>query len=93
FSSWQVASQGISLLLAAIFGAVLNNMLTPEQLASWGWRVPFIFGLLIAPAGIYIRRHLDEAPEFKESSEKTDAPLRDTFAHQKMRLLIGAGSV
>ncbi|MGC8035506.1 MFS transporter, partial [Salmonella enterica] len=48
FSSWQVASQGISLLLAAIFGAVLNNMLTPEQLASWGWRVPFIFGLLIA---------------------------------------------
>lgn len=93
FSSWQVASQGISLLLAALFGAVLNNMLTPEQLASWGWRVPFIFGLLIAPAGIYIRRHLDEAPEFKQSSEKTSAPLRDTFAHQKMRLLIGAGSV
>ncbi|MBV8625744.1 MAG: MFS transporter [Herbaspirillum sp.] len=93
FSSWQVASQGISLLLAAIFGAVLNNMLTPEQLASWGWRVPFIFGLLIAPAGIYIRRHLDEAPEFKESSEKTDAPLRDTFSSQKLRLLIGSGSV
>nr|WP_198982176.1 MFS transporter [Herbaspirillum sp. ASV7] len=93
FSSWQVASQGISLLLAAIFGAVLNNMLTPEQLASWGWRVPFIFGLLIAPAGIYIRRHLDEAPEFKDSSEKTDAPLRDTFSSQKLRLLIGSGSV
>ncbi|KAF1046336.1 MAG: Proline/betaine transporter [Herbaspirillum frisingense] len=93
FSSWQVASQGISLLLAAIFGAVLNNMLSPEQLASWGWRVPFIFGLLIAPAGIYIRRHLDEAPEFKDSNEKTDAPLRDTFSSQKMRLLIGAGSV
>ncbi|WDZ97633.1 MFS transporter [Herbaspirillum sp. WKF16] len=93
FSSWQVASQGISLLLAAIFGAVLNNMLTPEQLASWGWRVPFVFGLLIAPAGIYIRRHLDEAPEFKDSKERTDAPLRDTFASQKLRLLIGSGSV
>ncbi|WP_288392566.1 MFS transporter [uncultured Herbaspirillum sp.] len=93
FSSWQVASQGISLLLAALFGAVLNNLLTPEQLASWGWRVPFIFGLLIAPAGIYIRRNLEEAPEFEQASEKTKAPLRDTFAHQKMRLLIGAGSV
>jgi len=93
FSSWQVASQGISLLLAAIFGAVLNNMLTADQLASWGWRVPFIFGLLIAPAGIYIRRHLDEAPEFKDSSERTDAPLRDTFSSQKLRLLIGSGSV
>lgn len=93
FSSWQVASQGISLLLAAIFGAVLNNMLTADQLASWGWRVPFFFGLLIAPAGIYIRRHLDEAPEFKDSSERTDAPLRDTFSSQKLRLLIGSGSV
>lgn len=93
FSSWQVASQGISLLLAAIFGAVLNNMLTPDQLASWGWRVPFFFGLLIAPAGIYIRRHLDESPEFKDSTEKTDAPLRDTFSSQKLRLLIGSGSV
>lgn len=93
FSSWQVASQGVSLLLAAIFGAVLNNMLSPEDLASWGWRVPFIFGLLIAPAGFYIRRHLDESPEFKESAEKTDAPLRDMFASQKLRLLIGAGSV
>lgn len=93
FSSWQVASQGISLLLAALFGAVLNNLLTPEQLASWGWRVPFIFGLLIAPAGIYIRRNLEEAPEFEQASEKTKAPLRDTFAHQKMRLLIGTGSV
>lgn len=93
FSSWQVASQGISLLLAAIFGAVLNNMLTPEQLASWGWRVPFVFGLLIAPAGIYIRRHLDESPEFKDASDKTDSPLRDTFSSQKLRLLIGSGSV
>ncbi|MBO9538450.1 MFS transporter [Herbaspirillum sp.] len=93
FSSWQVASQGVSLLLAAIFGAVLNNMLTPEQLASWGWRVPFVFGLLIAPAGVYIRRHLDESPEFKDASEKTDSPLRDTFTSQKLRLLIGAGSV
>ena len=93
FSSWQVASQGISLLLAAVFGAALNNLLTADQLASWGWRVPFVFGLLIAPAGIYIRRHLDESPEFKDASEKTDAPLRDTFSSQKLRLLIGSGSV
>ncbi len=92
FSSWQVASQGLSLLMAAVFGAGLNGLLTPEQLYSWGWRLPFLFGLLIGPAGYYIRRHLDESPEFA-AAERTETPLRDTFSSQKMRLLIGTGSV
>ncbi|EJL83287.1 arabinose efflux permease family protein [Herbaspirillum sp. CF444] len=92
FSSWQVASQGLSLLMAAAFGAGLNGWLTPEQLYSWGWRLPFLFGLLIGPAGFYIRRHLDESPEFA-AAERTETPLRDTFSTQKMRLLIGTGSV
>src|SRR5450830_1490759 len=92
FSSWQVASQGLSLMLAAAFGAGLNGWLSPEQLYSWGWRLPFLFGLLIGPAGLYIRRNLDESPEFA-STERTATPLRDTFMHQKERLLIGTGAV
>ena len=92
FSSWQVASQGVSLLLAAAFGAALNLLLTQEQLYSWGWRLPFIFGLLIGPAGLYIRSHLEESPEFT-TVERTATPLRDTFTSQKVRLLIGTGSV
>ncbi len=92
FSSWQVASQGLSLLLAGAFGAALNGLLTTEQLLSWGWRLPFLFGLLIGPAGLYIRRNLDESPEFA-STERTATPLRDTFMHQKERLLIGTGAV
>jgi MHS family proline/betaine transporter-like MFS transporter len=45
FASWQVASQGLTTLLAAGFGAVLTHQLTPQQLDAWGWRVPFLFGL------------------------------------------------
>lgn len=92
FSSWQVASQGLSLLLAAAFGAGLNGWLTVEQLHAWGWRIPFLFGLLIGPAGLYIRRHLEESPEFA-TAERTETPLRDMFTHQKERLLIGTGCV
>lgn len=92
FSSWQVASQGLSLLLAAAFGAALNGWLTVEQLYDWGWRIPFLFGLLIGPAGFYIRRHLEESPEFA-AAERTETPLRDTFTHQKLQLLIGTGCV
>ncbi|WP_050464812.1 MFS transporter [Herbaspirillum autotrophicum] len=92
FSSWQVASQGLSLLLAAAFGAGLNGWLTVEQLYDWGWRIPFLFGLLIGPAGFYIRRHLEESPEFA-AAERTETPLRDMFTQQKERLLIGTGCV
>ncbi|VVE10834.1 membrane protein [Pandoraea iniqua] len=92
FSSWQVASQGLTTLLAAGFGALLTGNLSPEAMASWGWRVPFFFGLLIGPVAYYIRRRLDETPEFLDA-EPTQNPLRDTFTSQKERLLLAIGVV
>ncbi|VVE09027.1 MFS transporter [Pandoraea terrigena] len=92
FSSWQVASQGLTTLLAAGFGALLTGNLSPEAMMSWGWRVPFFFGLLIGPIAYYIRRRLDETPEFLDI-EPTQSPLRDTFTSQKERLLLAIGVV
>lgn len=92
FSSWQVASQGLSIALAAISGAMIYSLLTEEQLYSWGWRLPFLFGLLIGPVGYYIRRTLDESPEFSEVVPSTN-PLKDLLSTQKMALLIGTGCV
>jgi MHS family proline/betaine transporter-like MFS transporter len=92
FASWQIASQGLTTLLAALFGMVLTGKLSPEQMASWGWRVPFFFGLLIGPVAWYIRTKLDETPEFL-AAETTTTPIRDTFASQKLRLFIGMGIV
>jgi MFS transporter, MHS family, proline/betaine transporter len=70
----------------------LTGKLAPEQVAAWGWRVPFFFGLLIGPVAWYIRSKLDETPEFL-AAETTQTPLRDTFATQKLRLLIAMGVV
>lgn len=92
FSSWQVASQGLSIACAAVAGAMIYAFLTEEQLYSWGWRLPFIFGLLIGPVGYYIRRSLDESPEFAEVKPSKN-PLKDLITHQKMALLIATGCV
>ena len=91
-SSWQFSSQGVSVLLASAFGAVLTGLLTPPQLASWGWRVPFLFGLLIGPIGFYIRSRIDETPEF-ERSEKAASPIRELLATQKARVGVAIGSL
>ena len=57
FASFQWAGQGLAAVLASLFGVGLTTMLTPDQLNAWGWRVPYLFGLLIGPIGFYIRRH------------------------------------
>jgi MFS transporter, MHS family, proline/betaine transporter len=91
-SSWQFSSQGASTLLASLFGALLTGFLTPPQLEGWGWRIPFLFGVLIGPIGLYIRRRMEETPEF-EQAEKLASPVREVLATQKERVLIAIGSL
>lgn len=64
YSSWIQASIGVAVALGAGAGALLSALLTPEQLESWGWRLPFLFGSLIGPVGFYIRSRIDETPAY-----------------------------
>src|SRR5215831_18533101 len=48
-ASWQWASTGITNFLASGFGLILASTLSPAQLNGWGWRIPFLFGLLVGP--------------------------------------------
>jgi MHS family proline/betaine transporter-like MFS transporter len=91
-ASWQFSSQGASTLLASAFGAVLTSTLTQPQIEGWGWRIPFLFGMLIGPVGLYIRRRIDETPEF-ERAEKSSSPVREVLATQKERVLVSIGSL
>lgn len=91
-SSFMFASQGLSGLLGAGFGLLLTTTLTTDQLESWGWRVPFIFGLLIGPIGLYIRRHIEEAGEFSQSKEEK-TPLVELFASNKLGILLNIGAM
>jgi len=91
-ASWQFATQGLALLLAATCGYVLARLLSHDALESWGWRVPFFFGLLIGPVGLYLRRFLEDAPEFT-SAVHTDTPVRDVFVSQKRMMLIATGAL
>jgi MFS transporter, MHS family, proline/betaine transporter len=92
FASWQFASQGLTTILATAFGATMASSLTPDQMASWGWRLPFIFGLLIGPLAYYIRRHIEETVEFRTATV-SKTPLREVLSDGKKRLLISFGAI
>ncbi|MGC2402420.1 MAG: MFS transporter [Acidobacteriaceae bacterium] len=92
FASWQFSGQQLAKLLAALFGVGLMTAFPPQHLHSWGWRIPFIVGLSVGPIGLYIRRKVDETPEFLESAH-TRTPVLEVFSTDKMNLLLGAGLV
>ncbi len=109
YASWQFASQGLAAITAAAFGSLLTAWMPPEQLNSWGWRLPFVFGLLVGPVGYYIRSHLDETPEFlalrkerevgeaaRQAAGKRQALPREkdaSFSNQWVNLLLAVGIV
>jgi MFS family permease len=87
---WQGASQGFAALLGALSGAVLYASLSQAALESWGWRLPFLLGLLIAPVGLYIRSHLDETLD----SDATEShPLATLFTEHGSKIVRGVLSI
>ncbi|MBD3846006.1 MFS transporter [Bosea sp. SSUT16] len=98
YASWQQASQAGALLLGSLTGALLTGLLPQAELEAWGWRVPFLIGLLIAPVGLYIRSRVDETEAFKAilrertARPETDfSPLRDTLGQHRAAVITGFG--
>src|SRR5215472_11759414 len=90
-ASWQWASTGIISVIVALFGVALTTLLTHEQLVDWGWRVPYVFGLLVGPAGLYIRSQMSETPAFLNTRPAT-VPIRDLLPRQPLQVLLALGA-
>lgn len=58
------AGANLGSAVAAAVGLTLAKLLTPEQLASWGWRIAFLIAAPIGLVGVYVRARLLDAPAF-----------------------------
>ena len=70
FVAWQSASQQVAVVFAALLGVILSNMVKPEQMAAWGWRVPLLVGSMLIPFLLLLRRSLAETDEFKAKKHR-----------------------
>lgn len=92
YGAWQMAGQGLAVLLAGLVGTAVTRGLSAEALNAWGWRIPFIIGLLIGPVGYYIRKNLEETPEFEQNRATGQQPsISDLFVNHWRSILIGIG--
>ncbi len=90
-ASWQFSVAGMITALASLFGLGLTTLLTHDQLLSWGWRIPYFFGMLVGPAGLYIRSRLEETPEFLASEKVETIPFRELLSKHPLPVLLGIG--
>jgi len=69
YGSWQMFGQGLAVFCGAGVTALVTSNLSPADLDSWGWRIPFIIGLIIGPVGLWMRRNLSETEAFLEARQ------------------------
>ncbi|MGX4989850.1 MFS transporter [Enterobacter kobei] len=81
-------------MLMATFIVSLMTLFSEEDFLSWGWRIPFLLSSVLVLLGLWIRKDIDETPDFqkvKASGQVAKAPLRDTLKHHWREVLIAAG--
>jgi MHS family proline/betaine transporter-like MFS transporter len=75
FTAWLQGSMGLSNILGALVAFAVTTQLTADEVTRWGWRIPFLIGLSIVPLGLYLRRTLEETPDFQaEQAASPGAP-------------------
>jgi MFS family permease len=88
YGSWQLASQNIGSIISGIIGIILALLISGPMMNDWGWRVPFLLGILIAPVGYYIRRNLDETLDEGEAHGSVSAVLSAVIASHLGKILL-----
>jgi MHS family proline/betaine transporter-like MFS transporter len=60
--SWMAVGSLIGILLGSAVGALVSSVMGADELSAWGWRIPFLFGVVVGVFGLWLRRRLPEAP-------------------------------
>jgi len=90
FGSLQQTSTAAAQLLAICSALALNRWMPKGALDSWGWRLPFLLGFVMAPLGYYLRSRVAETPAFKRTEAASGlaaSPLRVVFTKYRRGLV------
>lgn len=94
FTSLVPASTAAGLLAGSLMAAGLFAFLTPAEMQSYGWRLPFLLALPLGLIGIYIRLKIEDTPKFRELENQhrvTATPAKEIFTTYRREVLISIG--
>ncbi|MGR8935346.1 MAG: MFS transporter [Gammaproteobacteria bacterium] len=88
--SWSLFSAVGGILLGSGVVAILVNVLDHQSMQLWGWRLPFLSGILILVIGAWLRKGLAESPEFlkaKAAGTIQGNPMAEVLKEMPLRVL------
>lgn len=92
--SWLEFGSLLGFLLASFAVFLLNQAFTPEQITDWAWRIPFLITVPLGFIGLYIRRKIEDTPEF-EALQKLEtvshAPVKEVFTRNRRQFIQTCG--
>ncbi|WP_395300459.1 shikimate transporter [Enterobacter sp. ECC-175] len=69
YSSGVQVGYGVGLLLSTGLVSLISQFTTDEQFLSWGWRIPFIFSIVLVIAALWVRNGMEESAEFEQQQQ------------------------
>ncbi|MBF0442800.1 MAG: MFS transporter [Oligoflexales bacterium] len=87
YSSWTFASCYVGMMLGSLSAVGLTSFLGEQAMEAWGWRLPFLSGIIIGLAGLWIARELSETPVFEKM--KRDGGIGDNPLAEAISLVPG----
>lgn len=89
--SISMASICAGVLFGSIMASLIQHILSVEQFNNWGWRIPFLLGIFILFAGLYIKKYTNETPIFqgiKEDKQILTSPLKRVISRHWFDMFI-----
>lgn len=77
YSSGVQVGYGVGLLLSTGLVSLISSQTTDEQFLSWGWRIPFLFSIVLVLGALWMRNRMDESAEFEQQQQAPQPEKRD----------------
>ena len=71
YSSGVQVGYGVGLLLSTGLVSLISSLTSDQQFLSWGWRVPFLFSVVLVLIALWIRNGMAESQEFEAQQSET----------------------
>ena len=82
-AAWAAFGATGGILLGSAVGALVLNTLPLEEVVAWGWRIPFLFGVLVGVAGYILRRRMP----FDQPAAREGFPMLRALREHPLALL------
>ncbi|PBC35338.1 MFS transporter [Rhodococcus sp. ACS1] len=94
YASFNLSGLALGFATAATTAGVVSALTTPEQMSSWGWRIPFLIAVPLGILAMWARNKLEDTPEFREMAENDEvvkSPVREVIRKNPFEVLKVAG--